>query len=53
VAGDFEVKVLATDDPAEVGPVDHVLFCVKAYDTGSAAPSLRPLLREGTGMVSL
>lgn len=53
VTGDFEVKVPATDDPTEVGPVDHVLFCVKSYDTGSAAPSLRPLLRERTGVVSL
>jgi 2-dehydropantoate 2-reductase len=53
VTGEFEVKVPATDDPAEVGPVDHVLFCVKSYDTGSAAPSLGPLLRERTGVVSL
>jgi 2-dehydropantoate 2-reductase len=53
VAGDFDVRVPATDDPAEVGPVDHVLFCVKSYDTGSAAASVRPLLHDGTAVVSL
>jgi 2-dehydropantoate 2-reductase len=53
IAGDFTVRAPATDDPAEVGPVDHVLFCVKAYDTGTAAGSLGPLLREDTTVVSL
>jgi 2-dehydropantoate 2-reductase len=53
VAGDFEVRMPATEDPAEVGPVDHVLFCVKSYDTGSAAASLRPLLHDDTAIVSL
>lgn len=47
------MKAHATDDPAEVGPVDHVLFCGKSYDTGSAATSLRPLLDDETAIVSL
>jgi 2-dehydropantoate 2-reductase len=46
--GDFTVKARATDDPAEVGPVDLVLFCVKAYDTESAATQMRPLVGPGT-----
>ena len=43
----------ATDDPTAIGPVDVVLFCVKSYDTAAAAARLRPLLREGTAVVSL
>jgi 2-dehydropantoate 2-reductase len=47
------VDVRATDDPNEVGPVDVVLFLVKAYDTESAAQRLLPLIGEGTGVISL
>lgn len=47
------VAVRATDDPAEVGPVDIVLFLVKSYDTESAARQLAPLIGEGTGIISL
>lgn len=47
------VAVRATEDPAEVGPVDIVLFLVKSYDTESAAPRLLPLIGEGTGVISL
>jgi 2-dehydropantoate 2-reductase len=49
VMGDFETRVTATDDPAQVGPVDVILFTVKSYDTDEAARSLRPMLREGDG----
>jgi 2-dehydropantoate 2-reductase len=38
--GDFRVSGRATDDPGEMGPADLVLFCVKAYDTESAAARL-------------
>ena len=47
------VAVQATDDPAEVGPVDVVLFLVKSYDTDAAARRLSPLIGDGTGVVSL
>jgi 2-dehydropantoate 2-reductase len=53
VKGDFTVRVPATDDPAEVGPCDHVLFTVKAFDTEAAAARLEPLLGEGTAVLSL
>ena len=37
-AGDFLVQpVSATEKPAEVGPVDLVLLCVKSYDVWAAA----------------
>jgi 2-dehydropantoate 2-reductase len=53
VKGDFTVQTPATDDPAEIGPCDYVLFCVKTYDTEAAAAGLRPLLGEDTAVMSL
>jgi 2-dehydropantoate 2-reductase len=53
VKGDFAVRLPATDDPADVGPCDYVLFCVKAFDTEPAAVRLGPLLGEDTAVVSL
>jgi 2-dehydropantoate 2-reductase len=48
LVGDFTVPARATDDPAEGGPADLVLFCVKAYDTESAAARLRPAVGPDT-----
>jgi 2-dehydropantoate 2-reductase len=53
VKGDFEIRVPVTDDPAEVGWCDFVLFCVKAFDTDAAAARLGPLVGDGTAVVSL
>src|SRR5262245_42332047 len=50
---DFTVNVLASEDPAEIGACDAVLFCVKSYDTVEAADLLDPLLKPGTAVVSL
>jgi len=53
VTGDFEVRAPATDDPAEVGSCDFVLFCVKTFDADAAAARLGPLVGEDTAVVSL
>ncbi len=53
VKGDFQVRAPATDDPADVGPCDFVLFCVKTFDTDAAAARLGPLVGEGTAVLSL
>jgi 2-dehydropantoate 2-reductase len=53
VKGDFEVQASATDDPADVGACDFVLFCVKTFDTDAAAARLGPLVGEHTAVVSL
>jgi 2-dehydropantoate 2-reductase len=39
---------LATDRPAEAGPCDLILFCVKEYDLETAAAGLDPLLHAHT-----
>jgi 2-dehydropantoate 2-reductase len=51
--GDFTVRVLASDDPGEIGPCDAVLFCVKSYDTDQASALLEPLLKPETAVLSL
>jgi 2-dehydropantoate 2-reductase len=52
IRGDFELTLPATDDPADVGPSDFVIFTVKSFDTEQAAERLRPLLDEETAVVS-
>jgi 2-dehydropantoate 2-reductase len=53
VRGDFSLPVRATDDPAEVGACDYVLFCVKSFDTEEAAGRLGSLITDGTAVISL
>ena len=51
-----EVRVsrsLFTSNPAEFGAADLVLFCVKSYDTETAAKALAPLIGDSTVILSL
>jgi len=53
-AGDFVVRpVQATDDPAQVGPVDAVLVGVKAWQVTEAARAMLPLVGPATFVVPL
>src|SRR5215471_16800565 len=47
------VPTKATDNPAEIGPVDLVLFCVKLWDVESAGERIKPLIGKGTGVIPL
>ena len=49
---EFVTHPVATDDPAEVGPVDAVLLTVKAHSIPQIAPHLAPLLGPDTAVVS-
>ncbi len=54
VHGDFVVAPAhATDNPAEVGPVDFILFTPKTYHTESAAQAIKPLIGPETVILSL
>jgi 2-dehydropantoate 2-reductase len=53
VLGDFTARARAESDPAAVGPVDLVLFAVKAYDNAAAIPQLAPLVGPGTAVLTL
>jgi len=51
--GDLHLpQVVATDDPASVGPVDVVFFTVKLYDSDSASTLLPPLVGPQTVVVT-
>jgi 2-dehydropantoate 2-reductase len=43
----------ATDDPATIGPVDFVLFCVKLWDVESAGAAIKPLIGPTTAVIPL
>ena len=50
--GDFTIHpVQATDTPAEVGPVDLVLLCVKSYDIDAAIDAMRPMIGPATMVI--
>jgi 2-dehydropantoate 2-reductase len=51
--GDFTVDVSATGLPSEVGPVDLVLFSVKAHQNPMAIPLIRPLIGDGTTVLTI
>jgi 2-dehydropantoate 2-reductase len=54
IHGDFLVSpARATDDPAQIGPVELVLFCVKTYDTERTVRAIQPVIADQTLVLSL
>jgi 2-dehydropantoate 2-reductase len=52
--GDIHLEpTQATDDPASVGPVDLVLFCVKLWDVESAGVAIKPMIGPDTAVIPL
>ena len=51
--GDLHARITATDRPAEIGPVDLVLYAVKTYDNDTVIPAMRPLIGPDTSIVTL
>ena len=47
------VPTQATDDPASIGKVDVVLFCVKLWDVESAGQHIKPLIGPDTAVIPL
>ena len=47
------VPTQATDNPADVGVVDIVLFCVKLWDVESAGQHIKPLVGPNTAVIPL
>jgi 2-dehydropantoate 2-reductase len=50
--GDFTAHPKATDDPAEVGPVDYVFLGLKANSYAASGPLIRPLMHDRTAVVA-
>ncbi len=54
--GDSETLInpaRAVENPAQAGPVDVILFCVKLPDSTAALEALKPLMGEDTFIVTL
>jgi 2-dehydropantoate 2-reductase len=47
------IPTKASDDPARIGKVDVVLFCVKLWDVESAGEAIKPLIGPQTGVIPL
>jgi 2-dehydropantoate 2-reductase len=50
--GDFNARPPATDDPAEIGPVDYVFLGLKAHSYPSSGPLVEPLLGPHTAVIA-
>ncbi|MGZ3598013.1 MAG: ketopantoate reductase family protein, partial [Syntrophales bacterium] len=54
VHGDFQVsKAKATDRPANIGPVDLIVFATKTYQTDEAAKAIKAMVGKDTVVVPL
>ena len=53
VEGEWSVRVPAVERLDGLPPADLVLFCVKSFDTESAAEAIRPVVGAGTGVLSI
>jgi 2-dehydropantoate 2-reductase len=51
--GDFVARSRAEQDTSRIGPVEVVIVSVKAYDNASALPLIRPMLGDGTIVLTL
>jgi len=43
----------ATDDPAEAGEMDYILFCVKQWDVETAGAAITPMIGPDTALLPL
>ena len=50
--GDFHAHPHATDNPAEIGPVDHIFLGLKANAYAAAGPMVQPLFGEHTTVIA-
>lgn len=50
--GERVVCAPASDDPADLGPVDYLILAIKGYDLFELAPRLAPLVGERTALVT-
>ncbi len=54
IFGDFHLKpAKATDNPAQIGPVDLILICTKTYDTDDSVQKIKPIVGKETTVLSL
>ncbi|WP_405793220.1 2-dehydropantoate 2-reductase [Streptomyces sp. NBC_01506] len=50
--GDWTARVHATDQPADIGPVDYVFLGLKANSYAACGPLIAPLLQDHTAVIA-
>ena len=50
---EFTVRCAATDNPAEVGPVDVAFLTTKTYQNAAAVPAMAPMVGPDTTVLCL
>ena len=50
---EFTIRCAATDNPADVGPVDLALLTTKTYQNAAAVPAMAPMVGQGTTVLCL
>ncbi len=50
--GDFTAHPHVTDEPREVGPVDHVFLGLKANSYAAAGQMIAPMLHDSTSLIA-
>ena len=53
VSGNHTIKMSATADPKDIGPVDLVIICVKSYSTEDASKEIKDMVAENTSVLTL
>lgn len=53
ISGNWKVYVKTTADIKNISKVDLIILCVKAYDTKEAVTKIKPLVTEGTYVLTL
>ncbi len=51
--GSYRVRIHATAEPDDIGPVDLLLFCVKSFDTVDAAQLITPMVEDETMILTI
>lgn len=53
VSGNHAIKINATADPKDIGPVDLAIICVKSYSTEEASKEIKDIVSENTSVLTL
>jgi 2-dehydropantoate 2-reductase len=51
--GELHAQLPATERPAEIGPVDLIIYGVKTYHNATAIPDMRPLVGPETSILTV
>ena len=53
ISGNHTIKIDATADTKDIGPVDLVIICVKSYSTEDASKEIKDIVGENTSVLTL